>query len=131
MGVIPILSWSDISGVANMGAKGSSSMGSIGDNTANPFRTKEGWDEFNRRIQLLHGMATIGQAEALVVAVREWEDGQIIGMDQENEYHEIIKANELYAKLIAEDYSWHFQLIITTNMPNLSNYWKASMLESI
>ena len=82
-----------------MGAKGSSSMESIG----STFRTKEGGDEFNRRIQLLHGMATRGQAEALVVAVREWEDQQIVGLDQENEYHEIMRANELYAKLIAGD----------------------------
>ena len=86
-----------------MGAKGSSSMTSIGDNITNPFRTKAGWDEFNRRIQLLHGFATRGQAEALVVAVREWEDQQIAGLDQENEYHEIMRANELYAKLIAGD----------------------------
>lgn len=86
-----------------MGAKGSSSMGESQGVPDHTFRTKEGWDEFKLRMGLLHNMATRGQAEALIVAIREWEDQQIVGLDQENEYHEIMKANEIYAKLIAGD----------------------------
>jgi hypothetical protein len=82
-----------------IGAKGSSSMSeeAVGENTGNPFRTKEGWDEFNRRAKALvaAGNTTIG----LIAQVQEWERLQLLNFDQEQEYNEVQRAQEIFAEL--------------------------------
>lgn len=87
-----------------MGSKGSATFldEPIGANTGNPFRSKEGWDEYARRMRLLHGMATTGQREGIMREVQAWEARQLVGLEQLEEYHDIMRAQEIFEQLTKE-----------------------------
>lgn len=89
-----------------MGTLGSYSMweaeDAVGGYTSNPFRTSEGWTEFRRRMDLLHGMATDGQMRGIMVEIQEWERTALAGLEQEAEYHQVLHDNEVYEKLLEE-----------------------------
>ncbi len=80
-----------------MGAKGSSSHGYAG-----LFQTREGEEEYFRRMNLLHGRATPGQRDGIVGEVREWEKKYTIGLQQTREYDDIMLAQEIFEQLTKE-----------------------------
>lgn len=59
--------------------------------------------EYSRRINLMHGMPTPGQRDAVIREIIEWEKATLMaGIEQETEYLEIQRLNEIYANLINE-----------------------------
>ncbi len=86
-----------------MGAKGSSSMTTDYADEPAPFMTAEGWNEFERRLEMLHNKATPGQTTGIMREVQEWEKQNCVGVHQEQEYNEAMKAQELYEKLCNGD----------------------------
>jgi len=84
-----------------MGSKGSSSAVSTS-NAQSLFQTVEGWREYCRRVELLHNMPTDGQRQAIINEIHQQENGHLSGLINAQEYQDIMKANELYEKLINE-----------------------------
>jgi hypothetical protein len=54
-------------------------------------------------VALLHNFATPGQASGIMREVQIWENNFTGSYLQEQEYNEIMKANELYMKLCEKD----------------------------
>lgn len=71
----------------------------IGKDTENIFRTSEGWGEFRRRMARLHNRATPGQTEGIIKEVQQWENERLVGLEQEEEYHDIMRAQEIFERL--------------------------------
>lgn len=74
----------------------------IGEHTGNPFRSAEGWDMYRKLMQLVHNQPTPGQHDAIKARVKEWENKQLAGLEQEAEYHDIMRAQEIFEQLHKE-----------------------------